>query len=150
MIRRPQRSPLFPSTTLFRSLHVQLDCLLGLMVSGVSNSNRQRDLLARRDARRHCQFFYNPAARVDVFFQVRRRSEEHTSELQSRSDLVCRLLLEKKKKKRSHADPADKRHIATSVRLSIGDHTEQHGLSISVREDLMRVEVRTACLTRHV
>src|SRR2546421_3516325 len=81
MIRRPPRSTLFPYTTLFRSA---VRC-------------QDRRLLERRDeegAR---------GMRAVVLDVVQRRtkprSEEHTSELQSRSDLVCRLLLEKKKKK---------------------------------------------------
>src|SRR5216683_6523836 len=70
MIRRPPRSTLFPYTTLFRSFQGQ-------------------DLVRR-------------AGLDQQWFPLRpglERSEEHTSELQSRSDLVCRLLLEKKKKK---------------------------------------------------
>src|SRR5258708_36138582 len=70
MIRRPPRSTLFPYTTLFRSLAVQSDN----RVAGVQASRR------RGRVRRHA------------------RSEEHTSELQSPDHLVCRLLLEKKKK----------------------------------------------------
>src|SRR2546428_6358213 len=73
MIRRPPRSTLFPYTTLFRSPRPRR--------RGAHCPARVRAL--RRAAR--------PGART-------RRSEEHTSELQSRSDLVCRLLLEKKKK----------------------------------------------------
>src|SRR2546421_6452524 len=71
MIRRPPRSTLFPYTTLFRS-------------HPVARSRLQRPLRADHAAR----------WRLDPCH----RSEEHTSELQSRSDLVCRLLLEKKKK----------------------------------------------------
>src|SRR2546428_4941817 len=79
MIRRPPRSTLFPYTTLFRSLLKRLDLL----------NNRLR--------RPH-----QPGASRDRLFERGEpggtgRSEEHTSELQSRSDLVCRLLLEKKK-----------------------------------------------------
>src|SRR5438034_3411958 len=75
MIRRPPRSTLFPYTTLFRSQHAQA-------------------LPAP------------PSARTDqpippAFDDLVLRSEEHTSELQSHSDLVCRLLLEKKKKKKN-------------------------------------------------
>src|SRR5690349_24518549 len=69
MIRRPPRSTLFPYTTLFRSL------LPGAARYGRQVSQSYRAKLSRK------------------------RSEEHTSELQSRRDLVCRLLLEKKKKK---------------------------------------------------
>src|SRR2546428_10098103 len=74
MIRRPPRSTLFPYTTLFRSL----------AASGVRNGGCRHDSRSS-PARRRCR-------------QGMIRSEEHTSELQSRSDLVCRLLLEKKKK----------------------------------------------------
>src|SRR2546427_1647198 len=88
MIRRPPRSTLFPYTTLFRSIWLRGDCQ-GLYAParahGDHPASRQRphpahDVLRERD----------PAG----------RSEEHTSELQSQSNLVCRLLLEKKKKKR--------------------------------------------------
>src|SRR5687768_17934875 len=87
MIRRPPRSTLFPYTTLFRSkcrhpawpqLHLASDSL-GPRASRTGRALRKRGRLAR-DAP---------------------RSEEHTSELQSRLHLVCRLLLEKKKKKTS-------------------------------------------------
>src|SRR2546421_9427693 len=70
MIRRPPRSTLFPYTTLFRSPRPS---------TGPSRYARMPDRSSGDSPRR--------------------RSEEHTSELQSRSDLVCRLLLEKKKKK---------------------------------------------------
>src|SRR2546430_4228792 len=73
MIRRPPRSTLFPYTTLFRSLGGFLDVV---------------DRLAQRVAR----------LGVEGERDRRKRSEEHTSELQSQSNLVCRLLLEKKKK----------------------------------------------------
>src|SRR5260370_1560961 len=80
MIRRPPRSTLFPYTTLFRS-------------------GRRRGAARRLAGSRACR----PAAG-----DRRRRSEEHTSELQSHLNLVCRLLLEKKKKisitLRPHAD----------------------------------------------
>src|SRR5258708_33336238 len=75
MIRRPPRSTLFPYTTLFRSAPSQ-----------------------------HCRPFWMPRASTGKLLarSENRRSEEHTSELQSPDHLVCRLLLEKKKKKRSH------------------------------------------------
>src|SRR5436305_7896359 len=76
MIRRPPTSTLFPYTTLFRSYGI---CRTDS--SSAARRNRHH-WSARRPARRRC-----PA-----------RSEEHTSELQSRPHLVCRLLLEKKKK----------------------------------------------------
>src|SRR2546430_11712431 len=78
MIRRPPRSTLFPYTTLFRSPQ--------------RGHARQRHLVGHPRARRVLQ----RAAAVDPQ-SVPRRSEEHTSELQSQSNLVCRLLLEKKK-----------------------------------------------------
>src|SRR2546427_2613431 len=79
MIRRPPRSTLFPYTTLFRSRHP-----LSLRP-------------ASRDADRHLGRRDDPAAgRPSLLW--RPRSEEHTSELQSQSNLVCRLLLEKKKR----------------------------------------------------
>src|SRR2546421_4886701 len=79
MIRRPPRSTLFPYTTLFRSR---------------SNAERGSGNAEQATQRRPvCSAFRVPTSD----FRVRRRSEEHTSELQSRSDLVCRLLLEKKK-----------------------------------------------------
>src|SRR2546421_981245 len=79
MIRRPPRSTLFPYTTLFRSSRRVQDHLPPARESGADRSVRN-------------------GVRLD-FLRNDRRSEEHTSELQSRSDLVCRLLLEKKKKK---------------------------------------------------
>src|SRR2546430_10465860 len=73
MIRRPPRSTLFPYTTLFRScLRFRLEERLALLLG---------------------------EQRRDVGRALAHRSEEHTSELQSQSNLVCRLLLEKKKKK---------------------------------------------------
>src|SRR2546425_5305355 len=82
MIRRPPRSTLFPYTTLFRSVVV----LVGLL-----NSCR----LTGRDLR-EVKVTVNGAGAAGI--AVTRRSEEHTSELQSLAYLVCRLLLEKKKK----------------------------------------------------
>src|SRR2546421_8462477 len=83
MIRRPPRSTLFPYTTLFRSLLRRLDLLLCLR--GARHHGDAGDSLGEGPPRH------------DAFRPVHDRSEEHTSELQSRSDLVCRLLLEKKK-----------------------------------------------------
>src|SRR2546430_13278722 len=78
MIRRPPRSTLFPYTTLFRSLG-----------AGAAPGS---DASARRRVQRLC------AELPDQPRSGLQRSEEHTSELQSQSNLVCRLLLEKKKK----------------------------------------------------
>src|SRR2546429_7290247 len=83
MIRRPPRSTLFPYTTLFRSGDVVDDRELA---KGPRDLERSRDPAVTDRVRRE-------AAHLDVI----ERSEEHTSELQSRLHLVCRLLLEKKK-----------------------------------------------------
>src|SRR2546422_5847566 len=99
MIRRPPRSTLFPYTTLFRS---------GASSSGLS--------------------LPSPGARADTFSapfmrstQVRQsshhRSEEHTSELQSRLHLVCRLLLEKKKKRNNDSIHAQTHIVVLEIRL---------------------------------
>src|SRR2546421_3871221 len=82
MIRRPPRSTLFPYTTLFRS-----------GVAGRGGEHERRSGAVSVDLSAPPQ-----STRADP----QRRSEEHTSELQSRSDLVCRLLLEKKKKNKTH------------------------------------------------
>src|SRR3712207_9224995 len=85
MIRRPPRSTLFPYTTLFRSRSARRSTVTGAV--GVrSAAAGSRRAAASRGRRR-------PSRR----YAVPRRSEEHTSELQSRQYLVCRLLLEKKK-----------------------------------------------------
>src|SRR2546430_17472380 len=76
MIRRPPRSTLFPYTTLFRSTRLR----------GRESLRPPPEHLAHR------------SHRASICIRLRHRSEEHTSELQSQSNLVCRLLLEKKKK----------------------------------------------------
>src|SRR3712207_8841578 len=98
MIRRPPRSTLFPYTTLFRS-HEQRR---GHHQAAGGGAERQRHVHrapGRRDERLSGRIGLGrglpPPAPVR---QERRRSEEHTSELQSRQYLVCRLLLEKKKR----------------------------------------------------
>src|SRR5699024_11302414 len=86
LLRPPPRSTLFPYTTLFRSLSEYLQASSGKFrhfIQKQNSSMRQRNLSRLRI----------PAASG----QNPKRSEEHTSELQSRFDLVCRLLLEKKK-----------------------------------------------------
>src|SRR3989440_9184882 len=95
MIRRPPRSTLFPYTTLFRS--GQAEIRLRAVQAGRGRGEAAERFLGLRAARRErasagCERCGEPSG------NVRQRSEEHTSELQSRSDLVCRLLLEKKKK----------------------------------------------------
>src|SRR5690606_40563630 len=93
--RRPPRSPLFPSTTLFRSVGGRAACRVAIGAIHLAPGRPGADLGA--DALR------TGGARPDI-----PRSEEHTSELQSREKLVCRLLLEKKKthiKTEEHARP---------------------------------------------
>src|SRR2546430_13341791 len=87
MIRRPPRSTLFPYTTLFRSR-------------------------PSHDVRRAAQSLEAGGGRGHGVLRVAGRSEEHTSELQSQSNLVCRLLLEKKKKEQPPAP-------ASSLRLPL-------------------------------
>src|SRR5260370_23675390 len=82
MIRRPPRSTLFPYTTLFRSLHTP-----GNLVMPLADVLRIEDPAGRSQ---------RVDGRINPFFRDL-RSEEHTSELQSHLNLVCRLLLEKKK-----------------------------------------------------
>src|SRR2546430_3587297 len=83
MIRRPPRSTLFPYTTLFRSRlaerNHEVRARVGRLIVGLA---------------------------VEVLVLEEERSEEHTSELQSQSNLVCRLLLEKKKKRRHDSSSA--------------------------------------------
>src|SRR5688572_32727107 len=98
MIRRPPRSTLFPYTTLFRSRRKQLE----------TERTRLKSQLA---------LLQTSKARLGVACN---RSEEHTSELQSQSNLVCRLLLEKKKKKKRNennkkTDLLDNRELANYV-----------------------------------
>src|SRR6201989_3686621 len=88
MIRRPPRSPLFPYTTLFRS-------------------QSRRRLRERQGLRRRAR---RPADRAR-----RRRSEEHASELQSRRDLVCRLLLVQKRNRRTMGCRSRRAPWASSV-----------------------------------
>src|SRR3712207_8603557 len=92
MIRRPPRSTLFPYTTLFRSV---LKGTLGFRLDGqtIEAGPGQRILVPAR--MRH-QFWNAGEDEAHFVCEVRPRSEEHTSELQSRQYLVCRLLLEKK------------------------------------------------------
>src|SRR5205814_9718607 len=87
MLPRPPRSPLFPYTTLFRSVGVLVTVLLAIEVA------------SRFPVRRLWLLYLALLAALAVAWVVPERSEEHTSELQSLRHLVCRLLLEKKKKK---------------------------------------------------
>src|SRR2546427_2576272 len=96
MIRRPPRSTLFPYTTLFRSRR--------------SRTSGPAELL--RDWRRAAGPTRLGRGRRCRNSRCRTRSEEHTSELQSQSNLVCRLLLEKKKKKKKK-----KKKVVTEIKF---------------------------------
>src|SRR5438067_9462640 len=100
MIRRPPRSTLFPYTTLFRSKYAGVDQMPPLLPSPRTWVNC-------------CQIWLLLlwALNLPIASRSTRRSEEHTSELQSRFDLVCRLLLEKKKKEN------DEKHILHQVNI---------------------------------
>src|SRR3712207_8175884 len=95
MIRRPPRSTLFPYTTLFRSLHFTIIFYVFLYTF--------LQLLFRKEIKKDCLLKDNL------------RSEEHTSELQSRQYLVCRLLLEKKKHQEDN-------HNTTHTLITSDDH----------------------------
>src|SRR2546430_9583512 len=95
MIRRPPRSTLFPYTTLFRSVpQAPLRAGSGARLLELHLGRGPPDLLERDAALRRAAEVRPGRGRDRV---LRHRSEEHTSELQSQSNLVCRLLLEKKK-----------------------------------------------------
>src|SRR5690349_23099933 len=96
MIRRPPRSTLFPYTTLFRSWHTPQPILdpLGFLHLTLGRAHEEVAKLG-----------------------ANLRSEEHTSELQSRRDLVCRLLLEKKKKQKKRKISAV---MTMTVRIYLG------------------------------
>src|SRR5438034_4811966 len=97
MIRRPPRSSLFPYTTLFRSEDLARIAEPNVfLVDDVAFIHPEHGFaIGQEIERRGIKKEYYLETRCDVL--VKNRSEEHTSELQSHSDLVCRLLLEKKK-----------------------------------------------------
>src|SRR5260370_32801283 len=95
MIRRPPRSTLFPYTTLFRSVFL--------------------DRPSARTTIRSAETYSTTPGRLATT-TADRRSEEHTSELQSHLNLVCRLLLEKKKKNDKHVKTVARRHDTATVR----------------------------------
>src|SRR2546429_6522153 len=102
MIRRPPRSTLFPYTTLFRSIPALLLALISAhLFLMFHQKHTQMPGKGHTDRNVVGQPMY-------PYFMAKTRSEEHTSELQSRLHLVCRLLLEKKKHK------------------SLGDHVHKH------------------------
>src|SRR5690606_41617737 len=92
LIRRPPSSTLFPYTTLFRS--VAFPSVTAVARSATSFPNSMMPYIEKNTGK-HTKYWHPPI----IFRSLRVRSEEHTSELQSRENLVCRLLLEKKKGK---------------------------------------------------
>src|SRR2546422_2558394 len=102
MIRRPPRSTLFPYTTLFRSLMAEIR-FLPKAQCGLLHTNLEIGIP-------------NPVRTLAIFVS---RSEEHTSELQSRLHLVCRLLLEKKKQVHTSLVPLNSFYLT--------QHTLKHG-----------------------
>src|SRR5260370_9858757 len=101
MIRRPPRSTLFPYTSLFRSF---------------DNARRGHLHMSRDEYRRAIGELFAPIAR-----RYSSRSEEHTSELQSHLNLVCRLLLEKKKQQLKKPKEVNLTRYKTKPRCSMGD-----------------------------
>src|SRR3712207_7298995 len=101
MIRRPPRSTLFPYTTLFRSLLTAL--------TEVSSRPLCTGRITTKPTMRKGIFRPNRAFYTSKHTEFAERSEEHTSELQSRQYLVCRLLLEKKKLKEPFDDTCEHR-----------------------------------------
>src|SRR2546426_5304110 len=92
MIRRPPRSTLFPYTTLFRSSTTTVSCMeTGSLKGSAPTTARSSDYANTSSG---CSKDYESSESTSLL-----RSEEHTSELQSPCNLVCRLLLEKKKKR---------------------------------------------------
>src|SRR2546422_6830195 len=96
MIRRPPRSTLFPYTTLFRSVEAQRRAKVRSDRRALADDEPVHPRLPRLDI-----LSVDPAVADQRVRHRHDRSEEHTSELQSRLHLVCRLLLEKKKKNKS-------------------------------------------------
>src|SRR2546430_5382683 len=102
MIRRPPRSTLFPYTTLFRSES-------GSMMHGSSTMNQSPRMA-------HAAMDSSAMGAMDHGQMADARSEEHTSELQSQSNLVCRLLLEKKNNAKPQSVLVFDRHAAQRAR----------------------------------
>src|SRR5688572_31018552 len=101
MIRRPPRSTLFPYTTLFRSCGRKFEQARSLISSRLLPKAEVAQWLKCESFNRAVAGHLIGAVFEHEAVQFPARSEEHTSELQSQSNLVCRLLLEKKKKKKT-------------------------------------------------
>src|SRR3712207_8525806 len=96
MIRRPPRSTLFPYTTLFRSRNLWIPCNPSQSCSHICQRHRRENPKVSSQQQETLNRPRNPQENEQS--RTNHRSEEHTSELQSRQYLVCRLLLEKKNK----------------------------------------------------
>src|SRR3712207_8658898 len=96
MIRRPPRSTLFPYTTLFRS-NAKLEIADGNIKQALQDVTNLETQLLLLEPSPPTKFLNNINKAISAIAKSEIRSEEHTSELQSRQYLVCRLLLEKKK-----------------------------------------------------
>src|SRR2546430_2810044 len=135
MIRRPPRSTLFPYTTLFRSDLAAVEraqAARGVMAS--ADGTPETALIAHADA----ALLEAAIAALPAPFRETLRSEEHTSELQSQSNLVCRLLLEKKKKKRQT-------HAVTQNSLKMHHAHELPAGTLSVHYNFHRHPCPTTC-----
>src|SRR5688572_31274802 len=102
MIPRPPRSTLFPYTTLFRSSQSDLDKAMSKLEEAAGNGKAAAGSGGTKETKMDVVVVSDIDLLHNNFFDMRaqQRSEEHTSELQSQSNLVCRLLLEKKNTKR--------------------------------------------------
>src|SRR2546421_1780619 len=129
MIRRPPRSTLFPYTTLFRSNDANV--VFAYRRGRGSGLFARRALLLAPSEGGPRRKWGGRKRRKDTPREGSRRSEEHTSELQSRSDLVCRLLLEKKKTNikatatlRTCPPKSDRQAMTTAISCTIPPHTK--------------------------
>src|SRR2546421_5533388 len=146
MIRRPPRSTLFPYTTLFRSN----EALHGVARAGYATVFPQAIGMAATwdtDLMHQVADVISTEARAKHQEFIRQnRSEEHTSELQSRSDLVCRLLLEKKKKKNKLLT-SEQKTVTEQQRRSHTGHTLHH-TDISVLPQSQQSSCESGCVMR--
>src|SRR2546430_6051856 len=116
MIRRPPRSTLFPYTTLFRSIYSHDLSVVKTEVNSHLRIERFIQAFLRRKDQSPKDGALQARARLE---RPLRRSEEHTSELQSQSNLVCRLLLEKKKEITAASDTVScRKSIVSDQRLA--------------------------------
>src|SRR5256885_3898206 len=120
MIRRPPRSTLFPYTTLFRSSSRSVEARQSTTVSAAKKTSAFGPALMLHPRLRRF-LFIRPTSSPSFFPNWEpKRSEEHTSELQSPCNLVCRLLLEKKKVQTPQAHARETHHQLQCRRASSG------------------------------